>query len=113
MPKKITIWSKYCVSCLWYDQWLNITNYAQKYDIKLKIKRTVYRPDWHWRATKLYGNPEYSVFVVVDGKVKDFMKFADSCKNKLVKSGKMKEGRDDMHSLQRAGRTDREDCADY
>lgn len=112
MAKKITIWSKYCVSCLWYEEWMAISNYAQHEGIDLKVKRTVYRPDWHYRATKLYGSNDYDVFVVVGKKVEDFMEFAEKCKNKLVKPGKKKEGESDMHTLRRTRRTDREDRAD-
>lgn len=110
--KKITIWSKYCVRCLWYDDYMAIVNYAQHEGIGVKVRRTVYRPDWHWRATKLYGSDDYDVFVVRGKKVENFMEFAKKCRNKLVKAGKEKEVGDDVPTLQRARRTDREDSAD-
>lgn len=64
-------------------------------NIKVKIRRTAYRPDWHKKAVGLYGNSDYFAFVVgTDGKVSDFLDF--NTKSKPVITGKKKGGNSDV-----------------
>ncbi len=105
--RKVTIYTKYCLDCMWAEEWLHVTSWLQHERTALKVKRTTYRPDWHQVATKLYGSEDYTAFVVFNEEVIDFMEFAKDCKNKLVELGKTKEIRDDMQGLPRTKGHDR------
>lgn len=104
---KAIIYTKYCLDCMWPDEWLSVTSWLQHQGISLKIKRTTYRPDWHKVATKLYDGDDYRAFVLLDGKVTDFMDFAKECKNKLIELGKTKVVDDDVQGLSKAKRANR------
>lgn len=99
---KVIIYTKYCLDCMWADEWLKVTSWLQHERIALKVKRTTYRPDWHQVATKLFGSEDYTAFAVVNGEVIDFMEFAKDCKNKLVELGKTKETESDVQGLPKA-----------
>lgn len=88
----ITIYTKYCAECMWPKEMMTIKNYVQHFGLELKIKRTTFRPELHTEASKLYGSEDYEAFVVVRKKVFTIMEFAESCKNKLVRKGKGKNG---------------------
>lgn len=104
---KVIIYTKYCLDCMWPQEWLNVVSWLQHERATLKVKRTTYRPDWHKVATKLYGSDDYTAFVVVNGEVIDFMEFTKDCKNKLVELGKTKEAESDMQRLSKTKGSDR------
>lgn len=103
---KVIVYTKWCLECVWPEEVKILRIWAS--DKNIKVKRTSYRPDWHRKATKLYGSEDYDAFVVYKGKVEDFVSFVNDCKNKLVKEGKLK---DDMPNLQRTEDANREDGA--
>lgn len=105
MRKKIIVYTKYCLSCLYPDEHLELIKWAQRKDTKIEWRRTTYRPIWHAKASKLYGSEDYSSFVVKNGKVIDFMDFIKSCKNKITPEGEKKQN--DVLGLPKTKRSNR------
>jgi len=108
--KTVTVYTKICLSCLYPDELGHFSNWAQRQKYKVVIKRTVYRPDWHKKAVQLWGDDEYTAFVVLpNGKRKNFMTFFDKTKKKPVVAGKIKEVKNDMPRLREAEGANRVD----
>lgn len=107
--RKNYIYTKFCLNCIHPEQWKYVTAWLQHEEVNYKVYRTAYRPDWHRKATKIWGNEGYEAFVVLNGRVIDFMEFAEECKNKLMPEGKEKNG--GVLALQRTKRRNRKASA--
>lgn len=98
---KITIYTKYCAECMWPKEMAAIIKYTQHFGIKLKIKRTTYRPSLHKQASEIYGDEEYKVFVLVGGEVMGIQNFAKDCEHALAeirKRGEWKKENDETNT---------------
>ena len=95
MTGKIVIYTKFCLPCMYPAKWAEVKKWAMKNEVKVKIRRTAYRPDWHIIASIKYGRPNYYAFVIgTDDTVTDFIDF--DTKSKPVLNGKKKGMRNDM-----------------
>ncbi len=102
---KAVIYTKYCLSCEYPEEWQAILSWYSHEGIDIKVKRTAYRPDWHKKAVKIWGGEDYLAFIQIGkGKAKDIMIEANKCKNKLAQLGRTK---DDMQRLSKAKGSDR------
>lgn len=109
MKDKITIYTKFCLPCVWESETKKLKQWASANNYEFEIKRTAYRPDWHKKATELWGNQYYRAFMVMpDGKVEDFVKFFNGAKCKPARAGKAK-GNYDLFRLHEAEGANRED----
>ena len=120
MPKQKTIklYTKVCARCMWPAKMNLLQSYAQNKGAKLKIMRTAYRPDWHKKATEIYGSEDYTAFIYEGGRVKDFISWTGKTKAKPVKNTKAKRTKktkakkakkNDLRELPEAKGSDRED----
>ena len=91
MKKEIIVYSKFCLKCFYPNESKKMKIWADENNVNLKIRRTAYRPDWHKKATNLWGDENYEAFIVLaNGEVKDFVSFFNKTKKKPIKAGKMK-----------------------
>lgn len=94
------IYTKLCIQCVAPQALESIQRWAvQNYHQPFEVVRTTYRPKLHEEATAIYGAPDYTFFIEMDGKVHDFYEFANKVKEggpmfktkaKPVKKGKKK-----------------------
>ena len=68
--KKLTIYSKHCVPCLYANDLANLKSWATARGIKVVVKRTSLNPLWHNQASKYLD--DYDTFIVYNEKVYDF-----------------------------------------
>lgn len=108
MKKKVTLYTKFCLNCYWPKQSIAIRQWAEREGMQLIVKRTAYRPDWHKEAVVLYGNADYTAFLVhEDGSMDDFVSFADKLRTKPFRGGRKKEVKNDMQGLRKTSRPNR------
>lgn len=98
--KEIMIYSKYCLPCHFEKEFEAVSRWAIAKNIKIKIKRTAYRPEQHIEAVDLWGDADYTAFIVdLDGKVVSMADFYQKVRNKRFDCGKSKEVKDDVREL--------------
>lgn len=69
----VTIYSKFCVPCVKGDSFREFEDYCRKRNVPVEICRTTYQPALHQKATQIWGNEFYTVFVALrNGKKYDF-----------------------------------------
>lgn len=86
--KKIKVYTKHCVRCDQPELWQNFENWCQSNQHEYDVYRTAYWPKWHKKATKLWGNEDYPVFIVLDKEIIGLAKFMDGVEDKQINSGK-------------------------
>ena len=80
--KKITIYTKFCVKCLYPEQFTTVKRWCIENEVQLDIIRTTYRPAVHEMASIYYGSDKYTVYGrTEDGKIYDFLDLAGEITN--------------------------------
>jgi len=90
--KKIKVYTKHCVRCDQPELWSKFETWCQGNGREYDVYRTAYWPKWHKKATKLWGEENYPVFIVVDKEIISLAKFMDEVEDKQIASGKEKDG---------------------
>lgn len=62
MVKKITVYHKPCLPCV-FEDWYLVEGFAAREGAKLRLRRTEYNPVWHRAATTIYGDEMYPPFM--------------------------------------------------
>lgn len=86
--KKLTIYSKFCVKCLWPQELQSIEAYAKNNNMNVLQVRTVLDSKLHQIATSLWGNADYTAFVYDGENAVALKQFLDEHKTKPVKRTK-------------------------
>jgi len=60
----LRVFSKFCIDCVWPEQWEKIQRWAAGYNFKLDVFRTTYHPKRHEAATMIWGADNYRAFLV-------------------------------------------------
>lgn len=60
----LTVYSKFCVSCVYKEDWDKVQLFASKHGYRLDTERTTYHPKRHAKATQLWGGEDYKAFMV-------------------------------------------------
>ena len=79
MKNKATIYTKFCLNCVWPEEWIALQEWARRSGIRIIVKRTSYDPVEHQNALKYRGG-DYKAFVLFDGKATDFDEFINKIK---------------------------------
>lgn len=88
--KKFTLYSKFCVGCIWPKKLKEFRSYIMKNGYTYEYKRTAYRPSWHKEASEIYGSEDYKVFFTDGNKVVDLLTWECATKKKPVTKTKKK-----------------------
>lgn len=89
--KKLTIYSKFCVPCLYGTEYLNrVKIWADGNGYSMHLKRTAYNPLWQAEAKKY--RQEYEAFILLEdtSETYDFATFLDDVLGSGVKKDKRK-----------------------
>lgn len=60
----LIVFSKFCVDCVWPEAWAKILKFATKNGYKIEVERTTYHPKRHEKATALWGDDNYTAFLM-------------------------------------------------
>ncbi len=117
---KITVYTKFCLSCVMPEFWDMFQKEALKQGYNIKVCRTTYRPFAHKKATEIWGGDDYTAFgVFPDGAATTLERimdmWIDNVKDKRVKAGKKKaakRSKNDVQRLPKTSRSIRVDCVE-
>lgn len=60
----LTVYSKFCIDCVWPEKWVKVQKFAAKNGFKLNVERTTYHPRRHEKAANIWGSDSYTAFLV-------------------------------------------------
>lgn len=90
MSKRIVLYSKFCIKCMWPEELRRFQEYVVRNGYSYEFRRTAYRPKWHKEASEIYGGEDYTVFFTEGGKVVDLLTWEEKTKKKPLRKGKKK-----------------------